>query len=149
MNDRQTVVINLPAEDIFTYVSDFGNLADWSGSTIAGRKISPGEMQVGAAVRCTHRFLGRWMEMTFEVVEYEPGRCLTIKSLAGVTPCLFSYQFEPLEDGATRVSLETVIHLTGAILGLTDSVVAKMIRRQLGHDLLTLKDLLEASAAPS
>ena len=149
MNDRQTVVINLPAEDIFAYVSDFGNLTDWSGSTIAVRKISPSEMQVGATVRSTHRFLGRWMDITFEIVEYEPGRCLTIKSISGVAPCLFSYQFEPLEDGATNVSLETVIHLTGGIFGLTESVVANVVRRQLAHDLLTLKDVLEASAAPS
>src|SRR5947209_513773 len=113
MNGRQTVVINLPAEDIFAYVSDLGNLADWSGSTIAVRKISPGEMHIGATVRSTHRFLGRWMDFTFEIVEYEPGCCLTIKSLSGVTSCLFSYQFDPLEDGATRVSLHTVIKLTG------------------------------------
>jgi uncharacterized membrane protein len=149
MNDKQTVVINLPAEDIFAYVSDFGNLADWSGSTIMARKISPGEMHVGAMVRSTHRFLGRWMDITFEIVEYEPSRCLTIKSLSGITPCLFSYQFELLEDAATNVSLETVIHLTGGILGLTEAVVANVVRRQLVHDLLTLKDVLEASAAPS
>ena len=149
MNERQTVVINLPAEDIFDYVSDFGNLADWSGSTIAVRKISPGEMHVGATVRSTHRFLGRWMDITFEIVEYEPSRCLTIKSLSGVTPCLFSYQFEPLEDGTTDVSLETVIHLTGGILGLTESVVANVVRRQLVHDLLTLKDVLEVGVVPS
>ncbi len=149
MNDRQTVVINLPAEDIFAYVSDFGNLVDWSATTIAARKISPGEMQVGATVRSTHRFLGRWMDITFEIVEYEPGRCLTIKSLSGVTPCLFSCQFEPLEVGATNLSLETIIHLAGGILGLTETVIANVVRRQLAHDLLTLKDVLEASAAPS
>ena len=146
LNDRHIVVITLSAEDIFAYVSDFGNLGDWSGSTIAARKISPGEVQVGAVVCSTHRFLGRWMDMTFEIVEYEPSRCLTIKSLSGVTPCLFSYQFEPLEESATRVCLEAVIHLTGGMLGLTASGVAQVVRRQLVHDLLTLKDVLEASS---
>ena len=149
MNERQRVVINLPAEDIFAYVSDLGNLADWSGATIAVRKISPGKMHVGATVRSTHRFLGRWMDMTFEIVEYEPSRRLTIKSISGVTPCLFSYQFEPLEDGTTDVSLETVIHLTGGMLRLTESMVANVVRRQLEHDMLTLKDVLEAGMAPS
>ena len=149
MKDRQTVVINLPAEEIFAYMSDFENLIDWSGATISVRKTSPGEIRVGATVRSTIRFLGRWMDITFEIVECEPGRCLTIKSLSGVTPCLFCYQFEPVKDGATNVSLETVIHITGGILGLTDSVVTNVVRRQLEHDLLTLKDVLEAGAAPS
>lgn len=148
MNDRQTVVINLPIEYIFAYVSNIENLADWSGATISVRKISPGEICVGATVRSTIRFLGSWMDITFEVVEYESSRCLTIKSLSGVTPCLFCYQFEPVEDGGTNVSLESVIDITGGILGLTESVVANVVRRQLEHDLLTLKDVLEAGAAP-
>lgn len=149
MKDRQSVVINLPAEEIFAYLSDFENLVDWSAATIAVRKTSPGEIRVGATVRSTIQFLGRWMDITFEVVEYEPDHCLTIKSLSGVTPCLFSYQFEPTEDGATNVSLETVIHLTGGTLGLTESVTTNVVRRQLVHDLLTLKDILEAGSASS
>ena len=86
MKTRQSVVINLPAEEIFAYMSELENLVDWSGSTIAVRKISPGELHVGATLRNTMRFLGRWMDITFEIVEYEPGRCLTIKSLSGTTP---------------------------------------------------------------
>src|SRR5947209_17201498 len=149
MKTRQCVAINLPAEEIFAYMSDPENLTDWSGATIAVRKTSPGGLHVGATLRNTMRFLGRWMDITFEIVEYEPGRCLTIKSLSGVTPCLFSYQFEPTEDGATNVFLEAVIHLTGGILGLPESVTTNVVRRQLVHDLLTLKDVLEAGAASS
>ena len=149
MKTRQSVVINLSAEEIFAYMSDLENLVDWSGSTIAVRKISPGALHIGATLRSTMRFLGRWMDITFEIVEYEPGRCLTIKSLSGTTPCLFCYQFEPTGDGGTNVSLETVIHLTGRILGLADSVVTNIVRRQIKHDLLTLKDMLEASAVSS
>ncbi len=89
MKTRQSVAINVPAEEIFAYMSDLENLVDWSGATIAVRKISPGELHVGATLRNTIRFLGRWMDITFEIVEYETGRCLTIKSLSGSTPCLF------------------------------------------------------------
>jgi len=66
---------------------------------------------------------------------------------AVVAPCLFCYQFEPVEDRGTIVSQEAVIHLTGSMLGLEEPVVTRVVRRQLEHDLLTLKDLLEASAA--
>jgi polyketide cyclase/dehydrase/lipid transport protein len=148
VNIKQSVVINLAAEDIFAYMSDLGNQVDWSSAVIMVRNISPGAPHVGTRVRSTIRFLGRWLDMTFEVVECEPGRSLTIKSIAGISPCLFCYQFEPVEDGGTTVSQEAVIHLTG-ILGLEEPVVIRVISRQMEHDLLTLKDLLEASAAIS
>jgi uncharacterized membrane protein len=145
---RQCVAINLPAEEIFAYMSDLENLVDWSCATIAVRTISPGGLHVGTILRNTIRFLGRWTDITFEIVEYEPDRCLTIKSLSGTTPCLFCYQLEPNGEGGTNVSLETVIQLTCGILGLADSVVANVIRRQIKHDLLTLKDMLEGSTLP-
>jgi len=148
MSVKQSVVINLPTEEIFAYMSDFENLIDWSSAVIAVRKSSPGAIQVGATMQSTTRILGRWLEMTFEVIECEPSRSLTIKSIAGVAPCHFCYQFEPVEDGGTNVSLEAVIHPRG-ILGLAESVVTNVVRRQIEHDLLTLKDMLEASAGPS
>ncbi len=147
MNVKQSVFINRAAEEIFAYVSDIENLVDWSSVIISTRKISPGEIHVGATMRSTIRFLGKWLDITFEIVEYEPSRYLTLKSIAGVTPCLFCYQFEPTEDGGTIVSQGTIIHLTGGILDLTESVVTSVVRRQLEHDLLTLKDILEASAS--
>jgi len=146
MNDKQNVFINRAAEEIFAYMSDIENMVDWSSVIISTRKISPGEMHVGATVRSTIRFLGKWLDITFEVVEYEPNRYLTLKSIAGVTPCLFCYQFEPTEDGGTTVSQGTIIHLTGGVLDLAEPVVTSVVRRQLEHDLLTLKDILEARA---
>ena len=149
MNDKQSVFINRAAEEIFAYMSDIENMVDWSSVIISTRKISPGEIYVGATVRSTIRFLGKWLDITFEIVEYEPNRYLTLKSIAGVAPCLFCYQFEPAEGGGTIVSLGTIIHFTGAILNLTEPVVTGVIRRQLEHDLLTLKDILEARASLS
>jgi len=144
MNIKQSIVIKLPAEEIFAYMSDIENMVDWSSVIISVRKISPGELNVGATVRSTIRFLGKWLDITFEVVEYEPSRYLTLKSISGVTPCLFCYQFEPNEDGGTTVSQGTIIHLTGGVLNLAEPVVTSVIRSQLEHDLLTLKAILEA-----
>jgi uncharacterized membrane protein len=141
---KQSVVIHLPAEEVFAYLSEVENLPDWSGPMIAIRKISPGALQVGARMRSTLQLLGRWMDITFEIVEYEPDRYLTIKSLSGTTPCLFCYQFGSLADGGTSVCLEAVIELSEGILGLSEAALSNVARRQIEHDLLTLKDVLEA-----
>ena len=147
MNVKQNVFINLPAEDIFAYVSDFENLVDWSSVMIAARKISPGAIEVGATIRGTVRFLGKWVDITFDIVEYEPGHCLTIKSTSGIAPFLFCYQFEPAEDGGTTLSQKAVIHLTEEVMELKASVITSAVRRQIEYDLVTLKDLLEASTS--
>lgn len=141
----QSVIINQTAAEVFAYLSDLENLLDWSGAVIAVRKISPGPMCVGATIRSTTRFLGRWSDITFEIVEYKPGRYLTIKSLSGATPCLFCYQFDARECGNVNVSLEAVLHFTEGILGLEASVVKNLVRGQIEHDLQTLKAMLEAS----
>ncbi len=143
----QSVIIDLPAEEIFAYIADFENAADWSGFVITIKKTSPGTMQVGATLRATSRFLGRWLECTYEVVECEPGHHITLKSISGVVPWVFYYLFEPLEEGRARVLQEAVIHLKGGLLGLPGPMAASTISRQLDHDLLTLKDILEARAS--
>lgn len=144
---KQSILIGLPTKAVFAYMSDLENLNDWSSAIITARKISVGAGQVGARVRCTIRCLGRWSEMTLEVVECEVNRCLTIKSISGVAPSLFCYQFEPGEDGGTIVSQESVIHYMEGIVDLTELVVTSAVRRQLAYDLQTLKDMLEAKSA--
>ena len=147
MKVEQSITINLPSEEIFAYVSNLENLADWSSVVICARKISSEEMLIGTTVRCTIRILGRWFDNTFEIIECVPGRYLTIKSISGVAPSLICYRFEPVESGGTNVSLEEFIHFTGGFLGFAESVVTSVIRRQIANDLLTLKDLLEAMKA--
>src|SRR5947209_19379276 len=110
MNVKQNVFINLPAEDIFAYVSDFENLVDWSSVMIAARKISPGAIEVGATIRGTVRFLGKWVDITFDIVEYEPGHCLTIKSISGIAPFLICYLFEQAVAGDTILRQKSLIN---------------------------------------
>ncbi len=147
MKVEQSIVINLPAEKISAYVTDVDNLVEWSGAVIAVRRASPGAIHVGETFRGTIRFLGKWLDITFEIVEFEPDHYLTLKSTSGIAPCIFCYRFVPVESGETNVTLEAVIHVTGALLGLAEPVLAGVVRRQIQHDLLTLKDLLEARAS--
>lgn len=141
----QSVVIKQSTDQIFAYVSELENLLDWSSAVIAVRKISPGPMCAGATIRATTRFLGRWSDIMFEVVEYKPGRYLTVKSLSGATPCLFCYQFDSTVYGGVNVSLEAVLHFTEGTLGLDEAVITNLVSGQIEQDLQTLKAMLEAS----
>jgi len=143
MKVEKSVFINLPPEEIFAYVSNLENLAEWSGVVISARKFSSENTLVGTTVRCTIRILGRWLDITYEIVECVPNHYMTFKSIAGVAPFLTFYRFETVESGGTNVSVEEVIHSTGGFLGFAEPVITSFVSRQLAHDLLTLKDILE------
>jgi hypothetical protein len=143
---KQSIFINLPREEIFAYLSALENYVNWSGVTTAIRSVSSESIQVGTSVNSTLHFLGRSFDITFEIVEYEPCRYLTIKSISGVSPCLFCYQLEPVEDGMTRLSCEAQVSIIEGVLEHRESFLASIARRQLGFDLQTLKDILEDRA---
>ena len=147
MKIEQCLVINLPAENIFDYMVDAENWVECSSVVIAARKTAPGIISVGATWRCTTRFLGRWLETTYELVEHEPSHFFTLKSISGLCPAIFSYKLEAIECGRTNVSLEAMIHHVEGYLGLEESVAASAVRRQIEVDLLTLRDILEARTA--
>ena len=144
---EQSVIIQQPAADIFTYLNESEHLVYWSSVVIAVRTEPCGPIQGGSRLCITTRFLGRWMETNYEVIECQPGSYLTFKGTTGIEPCVFSYQFVPIEGG-TIVSLEAMmsLYLQGGMLGLTEAVVENIVKRQIQHDLLTLKDVLEARA---
>jgi len=122
-------------------------MVDWSSVVLAVRTTPSGPIQGGSRLRITSQFLGRWMETSYEVIECQPHSHLTLKCTTGIVPCVFSYQFDATEAG-TIVSLEAMmsLHLQGGMLGLPEAGVENIVTRQLQHDLLTLKDVLEARA---
>jgi uncharacterized membrane protein len=144
---KQNVIIHRPAEDIFTYMTGGEHLVDWSSVVLAVRTTPSGPMQGGSRLRITSQFLGRWMETTYEVIECQPHSHLTLKCTTGIVPCVFSYQFDAT-GGGTIVSLEAMMSLSlqAGMLGLPEAVVETIVKRQIQHDLLTLKDVLETRA---
>lgn len=87
------------------------------------------------------------MEIVFEIVEYEPARYLSFKSIEGIMPCLFCYQFEPVQGVGTLISEEATIYLLALPDGLREQEVTEALGCQMGSDLRTLKQLLEAGAS--
>ena len=144
---EHSVLINLPVEEIFAYISNFENLASWSGAVTSTRHISPEDKLVGSTVQCTISILGKCFDTTYEIVECVPSRYFTFKSISSVAPTLVCYQFEPVEGTGTNVIVDETINFTGGLLGIDEQMIARAIRHQVEEDLQTLKDLLEGTAS--
>jgi hypothetical protein len=146
MKIAHDVIIHLPPTNIFAYVTNLDNLIEWSGVVIAVRKISAGNLAVGTTMRLSTRFMGRWMEAIYEVVEYELDHLISLKSISAAAPCAFNLVFDPIEGGGTRVSQEAAIYLNlkSDFMNLKEAVQVNSLNRHFENDLLTLKDICES-----
>jgi carbon monoxide dehydrogenase subunit G len=138
-----SVVIKCPAAAVFAFLIDIGKGTQWQASVTEAGKTSEGPLGVGATSREVRRFMGRQMESTFEVTEFEPDRKITFKSTSGPIAIRARYILEPAAGG-TRLSIVVDGELDG-VFKLAEPMVVQSVKQQLDADFGTLKNLLEAS----
>jgi len=135
-------LIYRPVKEIFEFITASENDFQWQYGTLASGQISEGAARVGAFFRSIGHFMGRRMESTFEVTEYEPARKYGFKSLAGPMHSQTLYTFE-VTGGGTKVNVSTqasAVHLIQA----PEGILEKQMKKQLKDNLAMLKNILEA-----
>ena len=141
---KTSVVINRPIEEVFKFSDDPNNDAQWQTGLIESKQTSEGPMGVGTTFLNVSQFLGRRLESTFEITEYEPNRRVGFKSTSGPVPLTATTTYEEVEEG-TKVTLEAEGDVSG-VFKLAEPIVARTAQRQFEGNFLTLKDVLEAGA---
>ncbi len=137
-----SAVINRPVEEIFDYISNPENGPKWQSGVLEAEQTSKGPSSVGATIREVRKFMGRRIDQTFEITEYEPNRMIKQKTISGPMTLDASYAFESVEDGI-RVTIGGEGD-SGGFFKLADPIINRMAKRQMEADLANLKDLLEA-----
>ena len=138
---EQSVTINRPIEEVFAFASDLDNQARWRSGLEVAELTSDGPFGVGATYREVDRFLGRKMERSMEVTEFEPNAKCSFKSTSGPVAFSATILFEA-HEGGTRVSMAADAEL-GGFFRVAETMVVRMGRRQMESDMANLKDLLE------
>ncbi len=134
-----SVDIDRSVEEVFDYVADLRHVPDWAPSMQNVRVDGP--LRVGAQVRQTHVFLGKSVDVTSEITEYQVNRCLGF-----VSPKPFRVsqriEFEP-RNGGTRVCgrLEAEFGLLGSA---AERVFLKKADKEHQDDYTRLKRILES-----
>ncbi len=131
--------------EVAVYATDASNDPLWIGGVVESGVLSDGPVRQGTRVARVAKFLGRRIEYVNEVIEYDPGVRLVMKSVSGPFPMTISYEFEEAEGGTL-----TRIHVRGEAEGffkLAAPVLARFVGRSINRDLETLKRLLEMPAA--
>jgi len=133
--------VNRPVEEVFAYITDPANLPEWQGGAIEGRLEESGPVATGSRMVEVRKFLGKRVESTLEVTQYEPNRRFAFRVVSGPVQFQVDHEFEPA-NGGTR------IHVVGdgepgGFFRLAEGFVMKAVERESKKDFASLKRILE------
>jgi hypothetical protein len=132
-------------KQVFSFVTTPENDFQWQYGTLASTQLSQGEVGIGTLFRTIGHFMGRRVESTYEVTEFEPNKKFGFKSLSGPMHSHTLYTFEVI-DGTTSMNIATQAN-PGDLFRTTDVIVEKKVKKQYKENLAMLKDVLEARRA--
>ena len=147
MRVEESVIIDRSPEEVFGFISVRSNDPVWMASVSESEWLDPAApMAVGRRGRMVMQAMGR-REFLDEVTEYEPGRRIAHRSVAGAMVIHTACLAEPAASGCRASVLYEPERLPGGVLGrLTAPVTARIVRRSFRADLARLKNILEAEA---
>ena len=141
-NYEQSVWINRPVEEVFKFATQPEKEPLWNTGMEESEITSEGPLGVGTKVRSVSRVLGRNVETTWEVTEYEVNHKKAVKSTSGPIPFEAASVFESVEGG-TKLTF-TIEAEAGGILRVITPVIIRMGKKQTENSFANLKELLEA-----
>jgi len=127
-------------EEVFDYLTDVTNLPSWqSGVHSATLEGEPG---AGTRIRESRHLLGRELQTTLEIEEYERPRLFTLRALNSPVPFTVRHLLEPNGGG----TLLTVLGEgdAGMLPGFAAGIMARRAEKQFRKDFERLKRLLES-----
>jgi hypothetical protein len=138
--------INRSVDAIFEYASTPRNDPTWVLASLRHEMLSPAPMRLGSITEEDVGFMGRRMRYVWEVTHYEPPTDFALRSVSGPLPATIRLRLEPIDGGATRLTLVGDAQLRG-VFGLVAPLMERVARRQVATQLRTLKELLENEAS--
>ena len=134
-------------EEVFAYITDPSQLAEWQDSLVSARPEGDGPLAVGSKVATTRRVGRGERTMTMEVTSMSPPRSWTLRGIDGPVRLMVSGSIEPLDGGArSRVAIELDFEGRGLGKLLVPLVVRRQAAKEHPGNLQNLKQRLESDA---
>jgi hypothetical protein len=134
-------VIPCTREVVASYAGDPSNAPRWYANITSVHWQTPPPVAVGSRMDFDARFLGRRLTYTYEVVEFEPGQRLVMRTADGPFPMETTYTWESVPDG-TRMRLRNRGTPSG-FPKVAAPVMAKAMKVAMTKDLTRLAEVLQ------
>lgn len=137
---QSKVWIHRPVDEVFAFMSNKENDLQWQDGLVAVRQ-GPGPVGVGTQIDETYSFLGRKMDGKLEIIEYEPGKKITTKSIGGPFHIQYSCILEP-GNGGTQLTMNMEMEPKG-FFTLAEPIVGTNLKKSMDTGIASLKQVLE------
>ena len=124
MRFEHSIDIHRPVEEVFAFLTDPDKLPTWQTTTVEVRRTADGPLSAGERFGEVHAALGRRLESTVEVAEYEPPRAFAIRMIDGAVPLDGRWTLERA-NGGTR------LHFVSQVLTTASSSVTSTFSTRL------------------
>lgn len=141
---ERTATINAPPSEVFAYLSDLRNVADWMTGVVSAEQTSEGEMGLGSTALVIRELMGQRFEAPLTVTEFDPPRRVAIGSeVSGVKA---SVELELLPDGDDETEVQFAMEIRGSMLTM---FMEPMIANAAGSDIDASLERIKAKFAPA
>lgn len=141
--ERRTTVSAPPAE-VFAYLADLRNVADWMTGVVSAEQTSDGEMGVGSTALVVRELMGQRFEAPLTVTEFDPPRHVVIGSEVSGVKANVQLDLAPQGDDATE--LQFAMEIRGSMLTM---FMEPMIANAAGSDIDASLERIKAKFAPA
>ncbi len=142
MRYELAVEIARPPAEVYAYLADPTHLPDWQEDVEEVRDAPGGPLQVGATFTEVRSFLGKRAVSTLEATAADPGRELSLRTVAGPVRVSIRHLLEPAGAG-TLLRVEADAD-AGKLVGLGGPLLRRAAERRARGDFQRLKAVLEA-----
>lgn len=144
----ESIDISRSPDDVFAFATDFAQFPYWQGNVISARCDGGSGPRVGSRAVVTRRVGPRRVAATEKITELTPPQTWEVRSSGGLPVTATARgTIDPL-DGGTRSHVTISLDFEGHGIGrlLIPLVVRRTARRQLPHNTVRLKEILERRA---
>jgi uncharacterized membrane protein len=138
---EKSIIIHLPIEEVFSYVSNLTHSAEWQNGLEEVRKTTEGPLGVGTQFALVRTFIGRKMEASNEITEFVPNAKVAFKTTSGPIPLEASYHFETIGKD-TKLTSKIEMQPKGFV-SLAEPLISASLQRDVEASLGFLKNMLE------
>ena len=110
---ERSALIPAPPSEVFAYLSNLDNLAEWQTGIVSAEREDAGPMQVGSSARVTRELMGQRLAVPLAVTEYEPPGRLGIASEVSGVRAAAMLELSDADDG-TATQLSFAMEISGS-----------------------------------
>ena len=141
--------INAPVAVVFHLIAQQPErMAEWWPPIELQERVTPPPTGLGSVSRYVYNMMNVSIRGEHEVIVYEENQHLRVETVSGIDS-LFDFQFEPLNDILTRLTIMVDYTLPGSVVGqlMNRLVIEERNIQDLQEGLHNLKRMAEAETA--